>query len=68
MTEPAHYFAGTRSVSRKLALQALYRWQLNDGPWHAAHPSGSDSPITTGVPFSSGNDATSRNPSSTVRR
>jgi transcription antitermination protein NusB len=33
MPEPAHYFAGTRSVSRKLALQALYRWQLNDGPW-----------------------------------
>jgi N utilization substance protein B len=32
-TEPAHYFAGTRSVARKLALQALYRWQLNDGPW-----------------------------------
>jgi transcription antitermination protein NusB len=22
-----------RSVSRKLALQALYRWQLNHGPW-----------------------------------
>jgi N utilization substance protein B len=22
-----------RSVARKLALQALYRWQLNDGPW-----------------------------------
>jgi len=33
MTEPAHYFAGTRSVSRKLALQALYRWQLNESPW-----------------------------------
>ena len=33
MTEPAHYFAGARSVSRKLALQALYRWQLNAGPW-----------------------------------
>jgi transcription antitermination protein NusB len=32
-TDPAHYFAGTRSVARKLALQALYRWQLNDGPW-----------------------------------
>jgi N utilization substance protein B len=32
-TEPAHYFAGTRSVARKLALQALYRWQLNAGPW-----------------------------------
>ncbi|MBV8342566.1 MAG: transcription antitermination factor NusB [Gammaproteobacteria bacterium] len=22
-----------RSVARKLALQALYRWQLNAGPW-----------------------------------
>ena len=31
--ESAHYLAGARSVSRKLALQALYRWQLNDGPW-----------------------------------
>lgn len=27
------HFAATRSVARKLALQALYRWQLNDGPW-----------------------------------
>lgn len=25
--------AATRSVARKLALQALYRWQLNEGPW-----------------------------------
>ena len=25
--------AGARSVARKLALQALYRVQLNDGPW-----------------------------------
>jgi N utilization substance protein B len=25
--------AATRSVARKLALQALYRWQLNDAPW-----------------------------------
>jgi N utilization substance protein B len=33
MTEPAHLFSGARSVSRKLALQALYRWQLNEGPW-----------------------------------
>lgn len=24
---------GARSVARKLALQALYRWQLNQGPW-----------------------------------
>jgi N utilization substance protein B len=31
--EPAHLFAGARSVARKLALQALYRWQLNEGPW-----------------------------------
>jgi N utilization substance protein B len=22
-----------RSVARKLALQALYRWQINQGPW-----------------------------------
>ena len=28
-----HNYAATRSVARKLALQALYRWQLNDGPW-----------------------------------
>jgi transcription antitermination protein NusB len=26
-------YSGTRSVARKLALQALYRWQLNDSPW-----------------------------------
>ncbi|HTT43457.1 MAG TPA: transcription antitermination factor NusB [Steroidobacteraceae bacterium] len=26
-------YRGTRSVARKLALQALYRWQLNAGPW-----------------------------------
>lgn len=25
--------SGARSVARKLALQALYRWQLNAGPW-----------------------------------
>jgi transcription antitermination protein NusB len=24
---------GGRTVARKLALQALYRWQLNAGPW-----------------------------------
>jgi len=28
-----HAFTATRSVARKLALQALYRGQLNDGPW-----------------------------------
>jgi transcription antitermination protein NusB len=26
-------YNGTRSVARKLALQALYRWQLNECPW-----------------------------------
>ena len=26
-------FSGARSLARKLALQALYRWQLNDCPW-----------------------------------
>jgi N utilization substance protein B len=25
--------SGARSVARKLALQALYRWQLNASPW-----------------------------------
>jgi transcription antitermination protein NusB len=25
--------SGQRSVARKLAMQALYRWQLNDCPW-----------------------------------
>jgi transcription antitermination protein NusB len=32
-SEDARRFSGTRSVARKLALQALYRWQLNAGPW-----------------------------------
>jgi transcription antitermination protein NusB len=26
-------YSGNRSVARKLALQALYRWQLNECPW-----------------------------------
>ena len=38
MTEPAHYFAGARSVARKLGLQALYRWQLNNCPWQDLIP------------------------------
>ena len=29
----ARAYSGTRSVARKLALQALYRWQLNAAPW-----------------------------------
>ena len=34
MTSPStRELHGTRTVARKLALQALYRWQLNDCPW-----------------------------------
>jgi len=33
-TEPStRRMSSQRSVARKLALQALYRWQLNDCPW-----------------------------------
>ena len=33
-TEPStRTLSNQRSVARKLALQALYRWQLNDCPW-----------------------------------
>lgn len=29
-----HQFtSGARSLARKLAMQALYRWQMNHGPW-----------------------------------
>lgn len=31
--EPSRTLSGQRSVARKLALQALYRWQLNECPW-----------------------------------
>jgi N utilization substance protein B len=31
--EATHAASGARSVARKLALQALYRWQLNASPW-----------------------------------
>ncbi|HYM42468.1 MAG TPA: transcription antitermination factor NusB [Steroidobacteraceae bacterium] len=33
MSARPQQFSGARSVARKLALQALYRWQLNEGPW-----------------------------------
>jgi transcription antitermination protein NusB len=33
-TEPStRTLSNQRSVARKLAMQALYRWQLNEGPW-----------------------------------
>ncbi len=33
MSSPTEPGSGARHVARKLALQALYRWQLNDCPW-----------------------------------
>jgi N utilization substance protein B len=27
------YASGAKSLARKLAMQALYRWQMNDAPW-----------------------------------
>jgi N utilization substance protein B len=33
VNQPATLSAGARHLARKLALQALYRWQLNDCPW-----------------------------------
>jgi N utilization substance protein B len=27
------YASGAKSLARKLAMQALYRWQINHGPW-----------------------------------
>ncbi|MEJ0039043.1 MAG: transcription antitermination factor NusB [Gammaproteobacteria bacterium] len=27
------FASGAKSLARKLAMQALYRWQMNDGPW-----------------------------------
>ena len=30
---PHRHASSSRSVARKLALQALYRWQLNESPW-----------------------------------
>jgi len=29
----ARLASGAKSLARKLAMQALYRWQLNDAPW-----------------------------------
>ena len=31
--ERERYTSGAKSLARKLAMQALYRWQLNDAPW-----------------------------------
>jgi N utilization substance protein B len=36
--------SGARAVSRKLALQALYRWQLNASPWQDLEREFADDP------------------------
>jgi transcription antitermination protein NusB len=33
MNTLSRHASGARTVARRLALQALYRWQLNDCPW-----------------------------------
>jgi N utilization substance protein B len=32
-TQPDRRATNARSVARRLAVQAIYRWQLNQGPW-----------------------------------
>src|SRR5580704_7402312 len=32
-TQPDRRATNARSVARRLAMQAIYRWQLNHGPW-----------------------------------
>jgi transcription antitermination protein NusB len=32
MNKP-QFNSGARSLARKLAMQAIYRWQMNNGPW-----------------------------------
>jgi transcription antitermination protein NusB len=32
MNQP-QFNSGARSLARKLAMQAIYRWQMNNGPW-----------------------------------
>jgi N utilization substance protein B len=32
-SSPQRYTSGAKSLARKLAMQAIYRWQLNDAPW-----------------------------------
>jgi transcription antitermination protein NusB len=33
MARGIHPASARRAVARKLAMQALYRWQINSGPW-----------------------------------
>jgi hypothetical protein len=52
---------GVARIHRAVAIGELR-------PWHAAQPSGSDSPMTIGLLLSSGYEAIIRKPSSIVRR
>src|ERR1041384_3227260 len=32
-SDAQRFASGAKSLARKLAMQALYRWQMNEGPW-----------------------------------
>ena len=32
-SDAQRFASGAKSLARKLAMQALYRWQINDAPW-----------------------------------
>src|ERR1043165_6521145 len=32
-SDAQRFASGARSLARKLAMRALYRWQMNDAPW-----------------------------------
>lgn len=32
-TQAQRFASGAKALARKLAMQALYRWQINDAPW-----------------------------------
>jgi N utilization substance protein B len=32
-SQQQRFASGAKSLARKLAMQALYRWQINDAPW-----------------------------------
>jgi N utilization substance protein B len=32
-SDSQRFASGAKSLARKLAMQALYRWQINDAPW-----------------------------------
>src|SRR3954465_12875417 len=32
-SDAQRFASGAKSLARKLAMQAIYRWQMNDGPW-----------------------------------